>query len=224
MSDRRITGAHALIATLVAIAPAAAVAHEPSRGGEPNPLVIGHRGASGYLPEHTLPSYALAIKLGADYIEPDLVSTKDGHLIACHEPNIGATTDVSTRPEFASRKTTKMVDGFPVTDWFASDFTLAEIRTLRAVQTVPERPQRFNGRYRIPTLKQVIALAKRYSRRYGRQIGIYPETKHPTFHKGRGWPWSVRSSASSTARAGTASDRRCSSRASSSRISSGSTG
>jgi glycerophosphoryl diester phosphodiesterase len=186
MSDRRITGALALIATLVAIAPAAAVGHEPSRGGEPNPLVIGHRGASGYLPEHTLPSYALAIKLGADYIEPDLVSTKDGHLVARHEPNIGATTDVSTRPEFASRKATKMVDGFPVTDWFASDFTLAEIRTLRAVQTFPERPQRFNGRYRIPTLEQVIALAKRYSRRYGRQIGIYPETKHPTFHKGLG--------------------------------------
>jgi glycerophosphoryl diester phosphodiesterase len=186
MSVRTITGACALIATLVAVAPATTAAHEPSRGGEPNPLVIGHRGASGYLPEHTLPSYALAIKLGADYIEPDLVSTKDGHLIARHEPNIGATTNVSTRPEFADRKTTKMVDGFPVTDWFASDFTLAEIRTLRAVQPMPERPQRFNGRYRIPTLEQVIALAKRYSRRYHRRIGIYPETKHPTFHKDLG--------------------------------------
>ena len=225
MSVRRITGTLALIATLVAIAPATAVSHEPSRGGEPNPLVIGHRGASGYLPEHTLPSYALAIKLGADYIEPDLVSTKDGHLIARHEPNIGATTDVSTRPEFASRKTTKMVDGFPVTDWFASDFTLAEIRTLRAVQTFPERPQRFNGRYRIPTLEQVIALAKRYSRRYGRQIGIYPETKHPTFHKGLGLALE-RPLVRILDRAGwdRASGRRCSSRASSSRISSGSTG
>ena len=183
MSLRRTTRALALIAAVAAVAPAAASAGEPSRGGEPNPLVIGHRGASGYLPEHSLPSYALAIKLGADYIEPDLVSTKDGYLIARHEPNIGGTTDVSTRPEFASRRTTKMVDGFPVTDWFASDFTLAEIKTLRAVQPFADRPQQFNGRYRIPTLQQVIALAKRYSHRYHRQIGIYPETKHPTFHQ-----------------------------------------
>ena len=169
----------ALIGALAALAPAAAAA----RSDEPNPLVIGHRGASGYLPEHTLPSYALAIKLGADYIEPDLVSTKDGYLIARHEPNIGATTDVANRPRFAGRRTTKMVDGFPVTDWFASDFTLAEIKTLRAVQPLTERPQQFNGRYRIPTLQQVIALAKRYSRKYDRRIGIYPETKHPTFHE-----------------------------------------
>jgi glycerophosphoryl diester phosphodiesterase len=186
MSLRRTTAALALVAAVAAVAPAAASAGEPSRGGEPNPLVIGHRGASGYLPEHTLPSYALAIKLGADYIEPDLVSTKDGYLIARHEPNIGGTTDVSTRSEFADRRTTKMVDGFPVTDWFASDFTLAEIKTLRAIQPFTDRPQQFNGRYRIPTLQQVIALAKRYSHRYDRQIGIYPETKHPTFHQDLG--------------------------------------
>jgi glycerophosphoryl diester phosphodiesterase len=186
MSLRRTTRALALIAGLAALAPASAAADQPSRGGENHPLVIGHRGAAGYLPEHTLPGYALAIKLGADYVEPDLVSTRDGHLIARHEPNIGGTTNVSSHPEFADRKTTKMVDGVPVTDWFASDFTLAEIRTLRAVQPMADRPQRFNGRYRIPTLEQVIALVKRYSRRYHRRIGIYPETKHPTFHKSLG--------------------------------------
>jgi glycerophosphoryl diester phosphodiesterase len=186
MSLRRTTRALALIAGLAALAPAAAAANQPSRGGENNPLVIGHRGAAGYLPDHTLPGYALAIKLGADYVEPDLVSTKDGRLIARHEPNIGGTTDVSTHPEFADRKTTKTVDGVPVTDWFASDFTLAEIRTLRAVQPIADRPQRYNGRYRIPTLEQVIALVKRYSHRYHRRIGIYPETKHPTYHKNLG--------------------------------------
>ena len=186
MAFQRMTRVLGLAAALAALAPATALADDSRGSAEHNPLVIGHRGASGYLPEHTLPSYALAIKLGADYIEPDLVSTKDGYLIARHEPNIGGTTDVSTRPEFADRRTTKTVDGFPVTDWFASDFTLAEIKTLRAVQAFPERPQRFNGRYRIPTLDQVIALAKRYSKRYDRRIGIYPETKHPTFHQGLG--------------------------------------
>jgi glycerophosphoryl diester phosphodiesterase len=172
-----------LIAALVAaiVAPASAVAHD-----QPHPLVIGHRGTAGYLPDHTLPGYALAIKLGADYIEPDLVATKDGYLIARHEPNIGSTTNVAEHPEFASRRTTKMVDGFPVTDWFASDFTLAEIKTLRAIQPNPARPDQFNGLYRIPTLEQVIRLARRYSKRTGRKIGIYPETKHPTFHKDEG--------------------------------------
>jgi glycerophosphoryl diester phosphodiesterase len=143
-------------------------------------------GAAGYLPDHTLPGYALAIKLGADYIEPDLVATKDGHLIARHEPNITATTDVASHPEFASRKTTKVVDGVSEEGWFASDFTLAEIRTLRAVQPFADRPQQFNGRFRIPTLEEVIKLAKRYSWRTGRRIGIYPETKHPTYHKNLG--------------------------------------
>jgi glycerophosphoryl diester phosphodiesterase len=172
----------ALVAVVAGLIPATAAA----RGAEPNPLVIGHRGASGYLPEHTLPSYALAIKLGADYIEPDLVATKDGHLIARHEPDITNTTDVEDHPEFADRRRTAMVDGFPVTGFFASDFTLAEIRTLRAVQPNAARPQQFNGRFRIPTLAQVIKLAKRYSVRTGRRIGIYPETKHPTYHRDLG--------------------------------------
>ena len=171
----------ALLTVLAAlVVPAAASA----RGiDEQHPLVIGHRGAGGYLPEHTLPSYALAIRLGADYIEPDLVSTSDGHLIARHEPEITDTTDVASHDEFLDRRRTAVIDGAPAEGWFASDFTLAEIKTLRAVQPFPERPQQFNGKYRIPTFDEVIALAKRYSRRTGRTIGIYPETKHPTYHR-----------------------------------------
>lgn len=180
MRLKKVVPLLALVATLVGLAPATAAA-----GGsrEPNPLVIGHRGVGGYLPEHTLPGYALAIKLGADYIEPDLVATKDGHLIARHEPNIANTTNVKEHPEFADRERTVILDGAPVTGFFASDFTLAEIRTLRAVQPFANRPQRFNGRFRIPTFEQVIKLAKRYSARTGRRIGIYPETKHPTYHR-----------------------------------------
>ncbi len=171
------------VATCLIGAPAAA-AQTPVRLPDADPLIIGHRGASGHLPEHTLASYTLAIRLGADYIEPDLVATKDGRLIARHEPNITSTTDVASRPEFASRKRTANVDGVEETGWFASDFTLAEIKTLRAVQPATERSQAYNGRYRIPTLEQVIALAKRQSRISGRRIGIYPETKHPTYHRG----------------------------------------
>jgi glycerophosphoryl diester phosphodiesterase len=146
------------------------------------PLVIGHRGASGYLPEHTLESYKRAIELGADFIEPDLVATKDGELIARHEPNITNTTDVADRAEFLSRKTTKVVDGVSETGWFASDFTLAEIKTIRAKQAFAERDQSFNGKYQIPTLREVLDLAKTESTRINRTIGVYPETKHPTFH------------------------------------------
>lgn len=152
------------------------------------PLVIGHRGAHGYLPAHTLEGYALAIELGADYIEPDLVATKDGHLIASHEPNLIGTTDVASRPEFASRRRTAVVDGVAEAGFFASDFTLAEIKTLRRVQDFAERPQQFNGKFQVPTLEEVIALAKRKSAEKGRTIGIYPETKHPTYHKSIGLP------------------------------------
>lgn len=157
-------------------------------GREQSPLVIGHRGAAGYLPDHTLEGYELAIKLGADYIEPDLVATKDGHLIARHEPNITTTTDVSSHPEFADRETTKLVDGVAETGFFASDFTLAEIKTLRAVQPLVERPPQFNGRFKIPTFEEVIDLAKRWSKKLDREIGVYPETKHPTYHAGLGLP------------------------------------
>ena len=179
---RRFCTAAVAGAALLATAAPAAVAHDKNEG-EDHPLVIGHRGASGYLPEHTLQSYTLAIKQGADYVEPDLVATKDGHLIARHEPDITNTTDVAQHPEFADRERTALVDGQPVTGWFASDFTLEEIKTLRAVQTFPERPQRFNGRFKIPTLQEVIDLVKRESRKRDRRIGIYPETKHPTYHE-----------------------------------------
>lgn len=155
---------------------------------KPLPLVIGHRGTSGYLPEHTLESYALAVELGADYIEPDLVATKDGHLIARHEPNIINTTDVIDHPEFASRKRTVVVDGVAEEGFFASDFTLAEIRTIHAKQAFAERPQQFNGKFNIATFEEIIALAKRKSHETGRTIGIYPETKHPTYHQRIGLP------------------------------------
>jgi glycerophosphoryl diester phosphodiesterase len=158
-------------------------AHERGAREANRPLVIGHRGASGYLPEHTLEAYALAIELGADYIEPDLVATKDGVLIARHEPNITNTTNVRSLPQFASRQRTMLVDGVAETGWFASDFTLAEIKTLRAVQPASERDQSFNGQYEIPTFDEVIELAQRRSREEGRTIGVYPETKHPTYHQ-----------------------------------------
>ncbi len=146
------------------------------------PLVIGHRGASGELPEHTLAAYQLAIDRGADFIEPDLVSTKDGVLIARHEPMLGGTTDVASRPEFADRRTTKMLDGVAVTDYFASDFTLAEIKTLRAIMPQSNRTQAFNGLFEIPTLDEIIDLVQKVEKDTGKKVGIYPETKHPTFH------------------------------------------
>ncbi len=155
---------------------------------DPVPLIIGHRGTAGYLPEHTLESYALAVELGANYIEPDLVMTGDGYLIARHEPNLINTTDVKNHPEFAARKKIVMLDGVPDEGWFASDFTLAEIKTLHAIQAFSERPQQFNGRFEIPTLEEIIALAKRKTREKNRTIGIYPETKHPTYHRALGLP------------------------------------
>jgi glycerophosphoryl diester phosphodiesterase len=178
-----------LVALVALLAPISALgkANGPTR--ENRPLVIGHRGAAGYLPDHTLQGYRLAIKLGADYIEPDLVATKDGVLIARHEPNITATTNVADHPEFASRETTRSIDGgTPETGWFASDFTLAEIKTLRAKQPRAARPTEFDGKFKIPTLQEIINLVKRESRKRGRKIGIYPETKHPTYHQGLGLP------------------------------------
>jgi glycerophosphoryl diester phosphodiesterase len=152
------------------------------------PLVLGHRGASGYRPEHTLASYELAIALGADYIEPDLVSTRDGVLVARHENEISGTTDVASHPEFASRQTTKTIDGVPLTGWFTEDFTLAELKTLRAVERIPTVRQEntlYNGLFDIPTFQEVIDLAKRMSRG-SRTIGIYPETKHPSYFQSIG--------------------------------------
>jgi len=148
------------------------------------PIVIGHRGASGFRPEHTLAAYELAIQQGADFIEPDLVATKDGVLIARHENEISGTTDVASRPEFADRKTTKVIDGVEIEGWFTEDFTLAEIKTLRAKERIPSvRPQntQFDGQFQIPTLAEVINLVKQVEAQTGRKIGIYPETKHPTY-------------------------------------------
>ncbi|WP_066801607.1 glycerophosphodiester phosphodiesterase [Sphingomonas soli] len=160
-------------------------------GTETAPLIIAHRGASGERPEHTLMAYELAIKQGADYIEPDLVPTKDGHLVVRHENNIVETTDIAQHPEFAARRTTKTIDGIKETGWFTEDFTLAELKTLRAVERLPlMRPAntKYNGQAEIPTIEEVIALAKRASAETGRVIGIYPETKHPTYFASLGLP------------------------------------
>ena len=168
----------------------------PRAAAKAKPIVIAHRGASGYFPEHTLAAYAAAIDMGADFIEPDLVMTRDGALIARHEnalaivdeatgATIEATTNVHTLPQFAARRTTRVIDGKRITGWFAEDFTLAEIATLRARERIPrERPRnaQHDDRYPIPTLQQIIDLAKQRSAGLGRTIGIYPETKHPTYH------------------------------------------
>jgi len=147
------------------------------------PLVIAHRGASGYLPEHTLAGYERAIDMGADYIEPDLVITKDGKLIARHDHYLGTTTDVADRAEFADRK--KSLEGRA--DWFSEDFTLAEIKTLRARQAFPGRTREFDGKYAIPTFEEVIDLVKRKQQQSGRTIGIYPETKDPGYFESLGF-------------------------------------
>ena len=147
------------------------------------PIIIGHRGACGYRPEHTIASYELAIEMGADYIEPDIVSTKDGVLIARHENDITETTNVSDKPEFANRKTNKIINGKEVRGWFTEDFTLTEIKTLRAKERLPFRNHSYDGRFAIPTLQEIIDLAQQKSAEIGRIIGIYPETKYPTYFK-----------------------------------------
>ncbi|MER6279077.1 glycerophosphodiester phosphodiesterase [Streptomyces sp900105245] len=155
--------------------------------GLPVPTIIGHRGASGYRPEHTFGSYELALDLGADIVEAgDLVPTKDGHLVCRHEPEIGGTTDVASHPEFAGRRTTKLLDGVSTTGWFTEDFTLAELKTLRAVERIPaNRPHNtlYNGRWEIPTFEEVLVWQDEQTRKRGRQVWIYPETKHPTYFR-----------------------------------------
>jgi glycerophosphoryl diester phosphodiesterase len=194
MKLSRAAALFAAASCVLAVAAPEALAHHPRDhhdDGDEVPLITGHRGAPGYLPDHTLEGYKLAIEMGADYIEPDLVSTKDGYLIARHEPNIGGTTDVASKFP-ASRKSTYIVDGAPVTDYFATDFTLKEIRTLRAIQPLSappdNRPDEFDGKFKIPTFDEVLALAKREGRKRGRPVGVYPETKHPTFHQQHGLP------------------------------------
>jgi glycerophosphoryl diester phosphodiesterase len=150
------------------------------------PLIIGHRGASGHRPEHTLESYRLAVEMGADFIEPDLVSTRDGVLIARHENEIGATTDAADR--FVDRRRTKTIDGQSVTGWFSEDFTLAEIKTLRARERLPFRSHAYDGQFQVPTFDEVLDLAQSLAQSAGRPIGVYPETKHPTYFRGIGLP------------------------------------
>ena len=153
-----------------------------------SPIVFGHRGAAGYRPEHTLASYELGARMGADFIEPDLVSTKDGHLVVRHEPEIGGTTDVADHPEFADRKTTKVIDGISYTGWFTDDFTLAELKTLRAKERLPAVRQRntiYDGRYEIPTLRRSSTSAQ-LSKELGRTVGIVPEVKHSSYFEAEG--------------------------------------
>ncbi|MEU6975936.1 MULTISPECIES: glycerophosphodiester phosphodiesterase [unclassified Streptomyces] len=155
----------------------------------PVPTVIGHRGASGYRPEHTLGSYQLALDLGAHVIEQDLVPTKDGHLVCRHENDITGTTDVADHPEFASRKTTKSIDGVSLTGWFTEDFTLAELKTLRAKERIPATRQEntlYDGRWAVPTFEEVLRWAEREGRRRGREVWLHVETKHPTYFRSLG--------------------------------------
>jgi glycerophosphoryl diester phosphodiesterase len=173
-----------LSAVPLSAVPAAAAAGRAGITQVDTPLVIGHRGAAGYRPEHTLAGYRLAIRMGADYIEPDLVSTKDGVLVARHENDITGTTDVGDHPEFADRRTTKTIDAHQVTGWFTEDFTLEELRTLRAKERLPlVRPgnTRYDGRFLVPTFDEVLDLARAEGRRRGSPVGVYPETKHPTY-------------------------------------------
>ena len=159
------------------------------------PLVIAHRGASGERPESTLMAFTLAIAEGADFIEPDLVLTKDGHFVVRHENDISGTTNVASHPEFADRKATKVIDAESITGWFTEDFTLAEIKTLRARERLPAlRPisAAFDGQAEIPTYKEVVDLATAESRRLGRTIGTYPEMKHPSYFAGLGLPMEQR--------------------------------
>lgn len=166
--------------TVVLLAIASVVA-PPAR-----PLIIAHRGASGYRPEHTLDAYRLAVEMGADFIEPDLVSTKDGVLVARHENEIGRTTDVAVR--FPERKRMAIVDGRWLIGWFTEDFTLAELKTLRARERLPSRSHAYDGQFLIPTFDEVIALAQDLGHRRGRDVGIYPETKHPAYFRRIGRP------------------------------------
>jgi len=181
MMKKAVAGAVA--AAVLAACGGSSVTPLPTLDGKPA-VVVAHRGASGYLPEETVEAYAKAIELGADAIEPDVVSTKDGVLIARHDPNLAFSTDVAQHPEFAARKRTLSVDGEVQEGWFASDFTLAEIKTLGGISTDAERPQQFNGQYKIATIQEVIDMIKKS----GRNIAIYPETKNPTFHRQQGLP------------------------------------
>nr|WP_314468613.1 glycerophosphodiester phosphodiesterase [uncultured Novosphingobium sp.] len=189
-----LAGAGAGAATLLGQGPALAAPQNSvaqTGGARKKPLVIGHRGCSALRPEHTLASYAKAIDQGADFVEPDLVSTKDGALIARHENNIAETTNVADHPEFAQRRTTKVIDGEKVTGWFTEDFTLAEIKTLRAVERLGAmRPESksYDGQFQLLTLEEIADFVAAESAARGRKIGLIPEIKHSTYFAGIGLP------------------------------------
>ena len=194
-APRRAAAALALLLLLAAALAGASRAGGGDRAGRGvttpggEPVVIGHRGSAGYRPEHTVASYELGARMGADFIEPDLVSTKDGQLVVRHEPEIGATTNVADHPEFADRKTTKVIDGVSYTGWFTDDFTLAELKTLRARERLPElRGTAFDGQEPILTFEQVLEIARETSARTGRPIGVAPELKHPSHFAALGLP------------------------------------
>ncbi|WP_337062543.1 glycerophosphodiester phosphodiesterase [Kineococcus sp. G2] len=196
MRSRTVAAATLAAATVLTPLTAASAATEshphPGHGHEQAaPLIVGHRGASAYRPEHTLAAYELAAELGADVIEPDLVSTKDGVLVVRHENEISGTTDVEERPEFADRKATKTIDGVELTGWFTEDFTLAELKTLRAEERLPELRQEstiFDGAYEVPTFEEVLDERERLSEELGREIGVIPEIKHSTYFESIGLP------------------------------------
>lgn len=178
---KRVAWLGALLALVMGALPQVVAAAE---GADKDFIVIAHRGASGERPEHTLAAYELAIDQGADYIEPDLVVTKDGVLVARHENELSDTTDVASREEFEDRRRTKTIDGQVTAGWFAEDFTLAELRTLRAKERLPAiRPQnaRYDGLYQVPTLEEIVRLVRAKEAETGRRIGLYPELKHPEF-------------------------------------------
>ncbi len=176
---------HSALLALLAILPLQATRTDaPTRA--PLPIIIGHRGASGDRPEHTLESYAFAVSVGADYIEPDLVSTKDGVLVARHENEISGTTDVAQK--FPARKRAQVIDGDSITGWWTEDFTLAELKTLRARERIATRGHGFDGQFEIPTFDEVLHLAQRLGRERGRAVGVYPETKHSSHFRRIGLP------------------------------------
>ena len=180
--------AFCLALALIGGCAAETVESQPTLDGR-DPIVIAHRGASGERPEHTLAAYMLAIEQGADFIEPDLVLTSDGVLVARHENEISETTDVSARPEFADRKTVKMIDGQQVTGWFTEDFTLAELKTLRARERLPKlRGTAHDGQYQVPTFDEILALLAEVNAARSAPVGVYPETKHPSYFASIGLP------------------------------------
>ncbi|MGW0557163.1 glycerophosphodiester phosphodiesterase [Streptomyces sp. NPDC002926] len=191
---RSVVGAAMLGTAAIGLGSTAARADERNSGHAsyrdlPCPTIIAHRGASGYRPEHTLGSYQLALDMGAHVIEQDLVPTSDGHLVCRHENDITGTTDVAAHPEFASRRTTKSVDGVSLTGWFTEDFTLAELKTLRAKERIPANRQEntlYDGRWAIPTFEEVLRWAEKEGHRRGRPVWLHVETKHPTYFRGLG--------------------------------------